>query len=72
MANRRTGAAALALLCTAVPTASAAAAETIRYVYDARGRLIEVKREQPSVVVTTKYEYDKANNRVQKQVTTTP
>jgi YD repeat-containing protein len=50
----------------------AAAAETITYTYDARGRLVEVERVQPSVTVKTKYTYDKADNRTKKEVTTTP
>lgn len=67
----RCGRASLALgLCLAA--APAAASETIRYVYDARGRLVEVERVQPSVTVKTKYTYDAADNRTKKEVTTTP
>jgi hypothetical protein len=50
----------------------AAAQEAVKYVYDARGRLIEVHRTQPNVVVKTKHDYDRADNRTKKEVTTTP
>jgi hypothetical protein len=63
-----TGAAFAALAVTAA--APALAAETIAYSYDARGRLIVVKRitsgsgaPAPS---TTSYGFDKANNRTVK------
>jgi YD repeat-containing protein len=52
--------------------ASAPASETVQYTYDARGRLVEVERAQPTVTVKTKYTYDKADNRTKKEVTTTP
>ena len=51
---------------------SAAASETIQYVYDARGRLVEVERIQPTVSVKTKYTHDRVDNRIKKEVTTTP
>lgn len=68
----------LALACASIAAAvaalpgSAAAGETINYVYDARGRLIEVERVRPAVTVKTKYTYDRADNRTKKEVTTTP
>ena len=60
-----------AVALAAVP-ASAAASETIQYKYDARDRLIEVERAQPTATVKTKYAYDRADNRTKKEVTTTP
>jgi YD repeat-containing protein len=58
----------LSVLCmasAAIATISAAhAAETITYKYDAKGRLIEVKRTGTvNNNVTTTYTHDKANNR---------
>lgn len=61
-----------AAICTAALAAPAAASETIEYMYDARGRLVEVKRIQPSGTIDTKYTYDRADNRTKKDVTTTP
>jgi len=52
--------------------APAAASETVTYVYDARGRLVEVNRAKPTGTVKTKYTYDRADNRTKKEVTTTP
>jgi hypothetical protein len=46
------------------------AAETITYKYDAKGRLVEVKRAgSVNNNVTTTYQHDKADNR--KNITTT-
>jgi hypothetical protein len=61
----------LALTFGMVASATAAyAAETITYKYDAKGRLIEVKRTGTvNNNVTTTYSHDKADNR--KNVTTT-
>jgi hypothetical protein len=59
-------------IVTASFSAPAAASETIQYVYDARGRLVEVERVQPTTTVKTKYTYDRADNRTKKEVTTTP
>ncbi len=51
----------------------APAAETIVYRYDARGRLVEVRRtDNVSTNVTTHYSYDKADNRVVKTTTGSP
>ena len=69
--RRACAAGALALSTAALP-AAAAASETIQYKYDARGRLIEVERAQPTATVKTKYTYDRADNRTKKEVTTTP
>ncbi len=50
--------------------APAQAAETVTYKYDAKGRLVEVKRTGTvNNNVTTTYQHDKADNR--KNVTTT-
>ncbi len=55
-----------------IPVA-ADAAETITYKYDARGRLVEVKRTGPvNNNVTTSYSHDKANNRKQVNVAGSP
>ncbi len=54
----------------ALASTSATAAETIRYVYDARGRLIKVERFVASnPTVTSDYEYDRADNRKRVKVT---
>lgn len=55
----------------AVP-ALAIAAETIFYKYDARGRLIEVVRNDGSGNVVTNYGFDKADNRVLKNTSGSP
>lgn len=61
-----------ALMATGLGATPAIAAETIRYVYDARGRLVEVERTQPTVTVKTLYTHDRADNRIKKEITTTP
>ena len=71
-AGRRCAAAVAGLAVFAGWSGTAGASETIQYVYDARGRLVEVERVQPTVTVKTKYSYDKADNRTKKEVTTTP
>ena len=51
----------------------ALAAETIAYKYDAKGRLIEVKRTGTvNNNVTSTYQHDKANNRKNLAVTGSP
>ena len=56
----------------AVP-ALAIAAETIFYRYDARGRLVEVVRNDgASANVVTTYGFDKADNRTLKNTTGSP
>jgi hypothetical protein len=56
----------------AVP-ALAIAAETIAYKYDARGRLIQVVRNDgASANVVTDYGYDKADNRILKNTSGSP
>lgn len=57
---------AMTLLLT---SSAAAAAETIRYVYDTRGRLITVVRQSLSATTTTRYVLDRADNRTGKQIT---
>lgn len=55
----------LPFACSAVLFAqSAKAAETQKYTYDAKGRLVKVERSGTvSGSVTTQYTHDKANNR---------
>ena len=53
------------LLCCA----SASAAETITYTYDARGRLIKVVQDTPTDDRQTCYTYDKADNRTNVKTT---
>jgi RHS Repeat len=61
------GFASILAIATAMP---AQASETITYKYDAKGRLVEVKRTGTvNNNVTTTYQHDKADNR--KNVTTT-
>lgn len=55
----------------AVP-ALASAAETIAYRYDARGRLIEVRRTATNANVVTSYSFDKADNRTAKTTSGSP
>jgi YD repeat-containing protein len=51
----------------------ASAAETITYVYDARGRLVQVIRTGTvNNGVTTSYTIDKADNRTNKTTTGSP
>jgi YD repeat-containing protein len=56
--------------------AAAYATETITYKYDARGRLIEVDRNQvvnnTAANVVSNYSYDKADNRSNKTTTGSP
>lgn len=58
-------------LAIGLAAAPAFAAETIRYTYDARGRLVSVVRSGgPAPATTTAYQFDKADNRTRKTVTT--
>ena len=53
--------------------AAAHAAETIRYTYDAKGRVVKVVRTgSVNNARTTEYEHDKANNRKRVKRTTLP
>lgn len=53
--------------------ASAQAAETITYTYDAKGRLVKVVRSgSVNNNVTVDYEHDKADNRTRVKVTNSP
>ena len=53
--------------------AGVAAAETVSYRYDARGRLVKVERSGAvNNGVATNYSYDKANNRTNRNVTGVP
>ena len=62
-----------ALLAVAGLAAPATAAETISYSYDARGRLIQAARTGTvNNGVTTSYQFDKADNRVNKTTTGSP
>jgi YD repeat-containing protein len=54
----------LLVLAIAAVAVSAVASETITYTYDARGRLVKVKRSgSVNNNVTANYVYDKADNR---------
>lgn len=60
----------LGLGILAIAASPAGASETITYKYDARGRLIEVKRTGTvNNGVTTTYQIDKADNRLTKTTT---
>lgn len=57
----------------AAAAAGAMAAETIVYRYDARGRLLEVRRDVgANPTVNTSYIFDKADNRTVKTTTGSP
>ena len=61
------------LLGAAGAAGAASAAETIAYKYDARGRLIEVRRSDGvNAIVVTSYSYDRADNRTAKTTTGSP
>ena len=64
----------IALTLAALAAAGvAAAAETLSFSYDARGRLVKVQR--AGIVnnnVITNYSYDKADNRILKNTTGVP
>jgi hypothetical protein len=62
------------LALAALGTAGVAlAAETLTYRYDARGRLVKVERSgNVNNGVNSSYSYDKANNRVLKNVSGVP
>jgi YD repeat-containing protein len=63
----------LAVSASAFIEASAEAAETISYSYDARGRVVQVSHYGTvNNGVTTTYSYDKANNRTNKTTTGAP
>ena len=56
----------LAAAAAASAGTAAFASETIRYSYDARGRLVKVERtgpDQNKAPTTTEYRFDKADNR---------
>jgi YD repeat-containing protein len=56
-----------------VAAGAAAAAETLSYRYDARGRLVRVERSGgPKSGAVTNYSYDKANNRTNRTVSGAP
>jgi hypothetical protein len=58
---------------TFVGLGAASATENVKYVYDARGRLIRVERTGTvNNGVNTDYEYDKANNRRRVRVQGSP
>ena len=61
------------LLIALTLSVPASAAETITYVYDARGRLVQVVRTGTvNNGVTTSYTIDKAQNRTNKTTTGSP
>lgn len=54
-------------------TASAQASETVKYTYDAKGRLVKVERSGTvNNGVVTDYEHDKADNRKRAKTTGSP
>lgn len=60
----------IALIIAAVTAAAGAASETINYSYDARGRLVQVRHSGTiNNNVTANYQYDKADNRTNVNVT---
>jgi YD repeat-containing protein len=62
-----------AMVIAAATAATAMAAETLTYVYDARGRLIRVEHEGTvNNGVVTSYTFDKADNRTAKTTTGAP
>jgi YD repeat-containing protein len=66
----RTEKIAVALCIAALAAVAAAASETITYSYDARGRLVQVKHAGTvNNNVTANYQYDKADNRTNVNVT---
>ena len=70
---RRDAIRAAAALALAAPAAPAAAAETIVFSYDARGRLVKVERTGTvNNGITTTYQLDKADNRTSKTTTGSP
>jgi YD repeat-containing protein len=64
----------LPALAAATIVSGAAAAETITYRYDARGRLVQVERRAAPTAtpVVTRYTHDAANNRTNKIVSGAP
>lgn len=69
MTSRSFHIAALPLLAALAFTAPSARAETIRYGYDTRGRLVTVVRTNTPAPTTTRYSLDRADNRLRKTVT---
>ena len=68
--TRRTEKVLLALIIAALAGVAATAGETINYSYDARGRLVQVKHSgSVNNNVTANYQYDKADNRTNVNVT---
>lgn len=63
----------LAMLAVLGGAAVAQAAETIKYTYDAKGRLVKVERTGTiNNGVTTTYTHDKADNRTNVKTTGSP
>lgn len=63
----------LFVIAAAGIAAAAVATETITYEYDARGRLVKVKRSGTiNNNIQSNYAYDKADNRTNKTVTGAP
>lgn len=73
LAALRVGLAVIGLGSTMLLASAAGASETITYVYDARGRLVQVVRSgSVNNGVTTSYQIDKADNRTNKVTTGSP
>lgn len=64
---------AVALLASGTPMAAANADTTVKYTYDAVGRLVKVQHEGgANDQVTSDYQYDKAGNRANVSVSNSP
>ena len=61
----------LAAGAAALIATAAMSSETVRYEYDARGRLVKVVRtDSASNATTTDYAHDKADNRIRRETKT--
>ena len=60
----------LAGTAASLAATAAAAGETVRYEYDARGRLVKVVRTDSASSTTTDYVHDKADNRIRRETKT--
>lgn len=71
--NRKTWVAGAVIAGLMLPVLSASAAETVKYTYDAKGRLVKVERSgTANNGVATEYQHDKADNRKKAKTTGSP